>query len=133
MGGNDQELKDILAQIEILTNKKAKIVGLFDGNIELLTMKLKKLMNPEDQHTLYGATHIAFYRKNNKVNVDDWAELHKYVVKKNAFDILQKRISPAALQKRIDTGDVIPGVTIVKGEYSFIIQPIKGDKGNEES
>lgn len=40
----------------------------------------------------------------------DWAEIFKYVKKTDAFDLVQRRLSDAAVNERWDHGIEIPGV-----------------------
>lgn len=45
-----------------------------------------------------------------KYNVGDWDKFYQYIKKKNAFDLLQKRLSEAAVKLRVEDGVEIPGV-----------------------
>ena len=42
-----------------------------------------------------------------------WADVFEYVHKKNAWDLLQKRINNAAFRDRVDGGEDIPGAKAV--------------------
>lgn len=42
--------------------------------------------------------------------VKDWDEVYKYVKKKGAWDLLQKRMSDVAFRERLEAGEEIPGV-----------------------
>lgn len=42
--------------------------------------------------------------------VEDWDKLYKYVKKTGAFELLQRRLSDAAVQERWEAGKEIPGV-----------------------
>ena len=42
--------------------------------------------------------------------VKDWDALYKYVKKKDAWDLLQKRVSATAYRERLDEKVVVPGV-----------------------
>lgn len=40
----------------------------------------------------------------------DWAKIHAYIKKHNAFDLLQRRLSDGAVQERWDNDKEIPGI-----------------------
>ena len=45
------------------------------------------------------------------VKVEDWPEFYKYIAKKKAFDMLQRRVSDKAVQDRWEKGEVVPGTS----------------------
>ena len=40
----------------------------------------------------------------------DWPAIYKYIVKEDAFDLLEKRIHKTAYRDRLEAGVVIPGI-----------------------
>ena len=42
--------------------------------------------------------------------VKDWTEVFKWVAKKKAWDLLEKRMARVAYRDRLEAGEVIPGV-----------------------
>ena len=48
------------------------------------------------------------------VNITDWAEFAKFVVETNSIDLLQKRISMAAIRARWEDDVEVPGTTKVE-------------------
>jgi len=48
----------------------------------------------------------------------DWSEIHEYVRKNDAFDLLHKRLTDSAVLLRRDDGILIPGVSLM--DYSYI-------------
>jgi len=48
--------------------------------------------------------------------VDDWDALYKYVVRTKSWDLLQRRVNPAAVQARWDDHKAVPGV----GEFTVV-------------
>lgn len=42
--------------------------------------------------------------------VKDWGEFYKYVQSTGEFDLMQRRVSDAAIKERWEAGDEIPGV-----------------------
>lgn len=46
--------------------------------------------------------------------VEDWDALYKYVKKNNAFELLQRRVSDAAVKERWEGGKEVPGVVKFK-------------------
>ena len=43
------------------------------------------------------------------VRVEDWSKLYAFIKKKNAFDLLQRRVSDTAVKARWEEKDVVPG------------------------
>lgn len=127
--------KDLIEKIMALKAKKAKVSAPLDDMIEMYSAKLRKAMEEDDRHTEYGDTGMAFFRPNPTAEVNDWDAVQTYVIKHKAFDILSKRISVAALQRRINAGENVPGVSLKAGGRSFIVQSLKskGEKDEEAS
>lgn len=46
--------------------------------------------------------------------VEDWDAFYKYVKKNDAFELLQRRLSKEAVAERIDDGETLPGVKLMK-------------------
>lgn len=44
------------------------------------------------------------------VRVEDWEKLYAHIVKKKAFDLLQRRVSDAAVKERWEAKLTVPGV-----------------------
>jgi hypothetical protein len=114
---------EMLVRIEELKAKRDMISDLINGYTE----RLEDAMEKSGDECLETATAVAFWRKETKVEVADWAWLQKYVREEDAFDILQRRISPAALKRRVDAGAELQGVTIREGK-SFIVGSKKHEK-----
>ena len=114
---------ELLAKIETLKAKRDMYADLVNG----CTEQLEALMTEEGEECLETGTAVAFWRKETKVEVADWAWLQKYIKEEDAFDILQKRISPAALKRRVDAGAELQGVTIREGK-TFIVGSKKHEK-----
>ena len=57
-----------------------------------------------------GTTHQCTRKVTNEPAVEDWDKVHGYVVEYDAWDLLQRRISPAAVKERWDAGEEVPGV-----------------------
>lgn len=48
----------------------------------------------------------------------DWPAIHKYILENDAFDILHRRLTDAAIKERLDDGVEIPGISLM--DYSHI-------------
>ena len=48
----------------------------------------------------------------------DWPEIYKFIHDNDAFDLLHKRLTDAAVKVRLDDGVIVPGVTMF--DYSHI-------------
>lgn len=63
-----------------------------------------------------GTTHTFVITKKREPSVTDWDALYKYIKKKSAFDLLQRRLSSLAMRERWDEGEEVPGVVGVEVE-----------------
>lgn len=114
-------INELLDSIRTLQEKRDATVETYNDRIESLMGMLEARMKVEGKDSLEFNGAIAFYRGNTKVDVQDWDAVMKYVKEKDAFDILQRRISPAQLEARINAGDNIKGVKISHGK-TLIVQ-----------
>ena len=67
---------------------------------------------PKDSAGVFGRVMKALITKKDIPQVADWPAFYKYVMKKKAFELLQKRLSATAIQERWDAGEKIPGVEV---------------------
>lgn len=110
--------EELLNNIQALKIKRDAVTEMYDAQIEKLSFQLETALGEGNGLKTDMAT--AYWQKNTQVKVEDWNAVMEYVAKNNAFDILQKRISPAQLEKRIEAGAKIVGVTITKGTTLII-------------
>lgn len=43
---------------------------------------------------------------------ENWDLVHQYIKKRNAFELLQRRLNTAAVEERLENGEQIPGVVL---------------------
>ena len=73
------------------------------------------LINQLPRNKLDGAVGRTAQCRLSKIdvgNAKDWDKLRKYIVKEDAWDLLQKRLSNTACRERWEAKKVIPGVEI---------------------
>lgn len=114
--------EELLNNIQALKIKRDTVTEMYDVEIQKLSDELGAKLG--EGNGLKTDAAIAYWQKNTKVDVKDWNAVMEYVAKNNAFDVLQKRISPAQMKARIDAGAVIAGVTISEGT-TLIIKGVK--------
>jgi hypothetical protein len=117
------DTRELLAKIDELKAKR----DMYSDLINSYTEQLEEAMIDEGDECLETDTAVAFWRKETKVKVADWDWLQKYIVDNNALEILQRRVSPAALKRRVDAGEELQGVTIEEGK-TFIVGSKKHEK-----
>lgn len=118
------DMEELLEKIEITKAKKKIAVEAYDDHIKVLSTQLEAKMKAAGTMQLKTEVGTAFFQTNTSVKVKDWDVVMKYVTDNKAFDIIQRRISPAQLEARIKAGAVISGVTIEK-TTSFMIRSAK--------
>lgn len=108
------ELEILLNKIQGLKLKKEAAAELYDDHIKILTAQLEGMCKASGTENVSTEMATAYFQTNTSVNVEDWNVVMKFVADNNAFDILQRRISPAQLEARIKAGAKIDGITIEK-------------------
>lgn len=75
----------------------------------------------KDELAKQGATGISGFHARVSMNekvvptVQDWGALHEYIQKTGQFDLLQRRVSDAAVKERWQAGEKVAGV----GEFTI--------------
>lgn len=114
------EISELLDMIQEEEDILARIVKESEAKTKKMREELRFRMTSIKQKELAGKLAIATIKQVKKAAVSDWDGVMKYVKDHDAFDILQRRISPAAAQARVDAGEVIDGLTIVPGDELMI-------------
>ena len=57
-----------------------------------------------------GNTYSATLKTEDQPTIDNWTKFYKYIVDNDAFDMLERRPSKAAIKARWDDGKSVPGV-----------------------
>ena len=114
------DMNEILDSIYTLTQKRNMMADTYDCQIEKLKEILAvKMSDADTDHVEFNGA-IAYYRKQTNVQVGNWNALMEYVKKNDAFDVLQRRVSPAQLEKRLNAGAHIDGVTVMHSEVLIV-------------
>lgn len=113
-----------LNHIQHLKMKRDTVTEMYDAEISALTMLLEVQLKAEGKENLKTDMATAYWQSNTQVEVKDWNAVMEFVRKNNAFDILQRRISPAQLSARLEAGAEIKGVTVTTSK-SFQIRGTK--------
>jgi len=122
------EIKKQIDLIHYARQKRDMIAATHDDKIKRMTSLLETFMRATKIASVKSENASASFRQVKAVGVDDWAKVFSFVEENNAYDILQKRITPTAVQARLDAGEVIPGVT-VESHTEFVVRalPKKGE------
>lgn len=108
----------------MLKIKRDAVTEMYDAEIQSLSAALETQLKIEGKEGLKTEMATAYWQNSTSVEVKDWNVVMQFINRYMAFDILQRRISPAQLQARIDAGAEIEGVTIKKSK-TFIIKGAK--------
>lgn len=74
--------------------------------------KLLKALQKAGVENAAGKIGKARISKNRHPQGKEWPKIYAYIVKKKAWDILQRRLSSRAVLDRLEDGEPIPGITI---------------------
>ena len=114
------KITELLSSLADLNEKRDALIDVYDGRIEVLrTMLEKEMAKAGKDHAEFGDTK-ADLRSVKKADVFDWGVLQKYIKDNDAFDILQRRVAPAQLERRINAGEDIPGVEVKEVKTLFV-------------
>ena len=62
-------------------------------------------------------------REKQRINVDDWALLDSYIVETQSLSFLQRRISESSIFEVLESGILVPGISIAT--YDDLSRPQK--------
>lgn len=114
------DIKELLDMVQTEKDKLDALTKMYEDRIKKLRYELQLRMANLGQRELTGTKAKAVIKPVKNVTVSDWDDVQKYVKTHDAFDILQRRISPAAAQARVDAGEDIPGLLIVPADELMI-------------
>jgi hypothetical protein len=121
----DEKCLSLIEMIQALRKKKDMVVETYDNRIESLRSELETYMKTEKIEKARGDTATAYFTHPREAKVTDWNNVLWYVKEKNAFDILERRISVKAIEARLQAGEIIPGVTLGKPKTVLNIRALK--------
>ena len=130
MGTEHTLLMQQLDKIHALRQKRDMIAATYDDQIKALTAQAEAFMRGAQIEKASSDKATAFFRKVNAVKVQDWAKVFQFVEEHQAFDLLQRRITPTAVIDRQAAGEMIPGLTVKPGK-EFVVRALS-DKDEEE-
>lgn len=108
------ECADLLYKVKAARlAKKKEMEELESQETELKEYIIKTLPKSKASGVAGKVARIAVANKDVQ-QVEDWDALFKYVKKNDAFELLQRRLSTAAVQERLDDGQQVPGVKLIK-------------------
>lgn len=125
------DLEAMLDDLQALRKKRDAVVDVLDDLIEMKRHALETAMKDAGENKIKTDSASAYFAKISTVEVADWNEVMKFVNDNKATDILQKRISVAALEARVKAGAKIPGV-VIKKNSSLTIRAAK-EKGEGDA
>lgn len=77
---------------------------------DVLEKHLLETFGKSDLEGARGKLAVAGVTLSTVPSVKDWDKLYAYIKKKDAFDLLQRRVSATAYRARLDEKVVVPGV-----------------------
>lgn len=96
-----------------LREKRLKIqqeVDSIKSQEEALRLHVLECFNKDDIEGAKGKLATASVLPKTVAHVVDWDALYAYIVKNNAFEMLQRRVNDGAYRERLDNKEPVPGV-----------------------
>lgn len=81
--------------------------------VELKNRVMQEMLN-NDCHMVGGTYKKVTLKTKQRPQVADWSEVYKFIVDTGATDLLQRRLSEAAVKARVDDGVAVPGVEYIE-------------------
>lgn len=95
---------EIAATNKLLTEQKRRRAKLED--------RLLRSFDKDDIDGCKGKTGVASLRRLRIPQIKNLRRLHKYILKHDALDLLQNRVSSKAYMARLEEGESVPGVEV---------------------
>lgn len=114
------EAIDMMYQIREMRLSQAKVVSELKEKEDALADLINNMLDAVGLDK--GSGKHANFTKTTKVEpkVEDWEKFYAYIVKKKAWDMLQKRPGARAIAERWKNGEVVPGVSPIEvSDYSL--------------
>lgn len=109
------KIENLLDQIQTLKNKRDLLVDTYEVKIEHLAKQLQVMMTKAGvSKAATGLATATIKTGVSKVTVTDWAAVDEFILKHDALDLLERRISEKAVLARLDANEVIKGVEVKK-------------------
>lgn len=96
-----------LRQERFAIEKKAEAVKEKESALE---KHLIETFSKTDLDGARGKTAVAGITQTTVPSVSNWDKLYAYVVKKKAWDLLQRRVATNAYRERLEQKEAVPGV-----------------------
>lgn len=81
--------------------------------IAQLQSQIMDIMNEVGTTQARSAGGLVSMKQTNQPTVVDWSAFYAYVAENDAFDLLQRRLSPPAFRARWDSDEEVPGTTAI--------------------
>lgn len=107
---------DLGTAIDTLYEKRSerlaleKTVKAFKTEELALRVRIKSLLDQVNLEGAKGSLATASISNSVEPTIVNWEEFYAYVKANDAFDMLQRRISPTAIKQRWEIDVVVPGV-----------------------
>ena len=108
------KIEDLLDQIQTLKNKRDLLVDTYEVKIEHLAKQLQALMKDAGVSKVATGLATATIKTADKVVVTDWAAVDEFILKHDALDLLERRISGKAVLARLAAHEDVKGVAVEK-------------------
>lgn len=123
---------ELLEKIVALQTKRDRIAAMFDEQLKLLRAELEAQMRAAHAVEINGRHgEKAVLRKAQDVKIKDFLGFFEWVAAKKAWDVLTKRVAPAAVLARLQTGEKVPDIEVVETETLVIKKGVRDAAASE--
>jgi len=110
LSGTPATWADKYYQLRAEKQALAKQVTALEKEMRQLAEGLINTLPKSDATGVTGKVARAVITSKEVPTVEDWDSLYKYMVRKKAFELLQRRVSVPAVEERWEAGEKVPGV-----------------------
>jgi hypothetical protein len=119
---NQEKMAELADKIFAYKQKLSAFKKMHEDLISGLEEKLHALMVEGEHETITGGKAVARMKSKPVAIVEDWSAFQSYIIRHQAFDLLQKRITESAIIARHDSGETVSGCRIDSKKVLSILE-----------
>lgn len=101
---------DALYNLRVERLSAEKVVKGMKSQELALSVRIKELLDAISLEAGSGRLATGSVIHSVEPTAKDWPAIYKFITENDAFDMLQRRLSPLAVKERWDEGIIVPGI-----------------------
>lgn len=108
-----QDLREIVDAYKTTRDRRLaeqKLVDTIKESEDSLKDKILGILRDQESPVMGGTTHQCIRKVQNEPTPEDWDAIQAHIKETDEWDLMQRRLSTAAVKLRWDEGEEVPGV-----------------------